>query len=457
MRGRWTWIGIALFGSAALAAGGAVAGEQATAGWTQITQGHSGPKANLGLARAKDGTLHVLWAGPGRPPWKSILDTPISAAGVVGSPKTIVPNWDTVHPPGAVTAPDGTIHVIVSGQKSATNPTDPYRGLNELVGPGDWKLGAKAFGSASITEASNADVRTALLKSGQVIDVWLSAATSAYKVGTDPSTAPQILKPTGTGPTIAADLANGEAVVAYQRLDTGLNEFRRVYPTLGAPQVFPGNAKLNAPQLAGRVGGGIYTAYTPDGARVWLVRYGGRQASVPAPKGTQILTAGLAPGPEGRLWVFYGNSEKTYVTRTNKTVSGFEPVQTFPSPPKLATYFRLEGEGSAGPLDLFVDVTIDGAAKDGSYTRHVLAVDGLAVAKAPVRSRGKVTAVRVTVRVVDAGDGVPGAVVSGLPVGTKTTDAKGSIVFTVPATKHGTFRLAATKAGYLTARGSLSL
>src|SRR5262249_17791115 len=154
---------------------------------TQITVGTSGAKPNLGLARAKDGTLHVLWAGPGRAPWKSILDTQVSASGAVGHPQTLLPNWDSVHPPGAATAPDGSIHVIVSGQKSPTNPTDPYRGLNELVGPGNWKLGAKAFGSASITEASNADVRTAVLKSGQVIDVWLTAASSLYQVGTDPS------------------------------------------------------------------------------------------------------------------------------------------------------------------------------------------------------------------------------------------------------------------------------
>ena len=37
--------------------------------WTQITHAHNGAKSNLGLARAKNGALHVFWAGPARPPF----------------------------------------------------------------------------------------------------------------------------------------------------------------------------------------------------------------------------------------------------------------------------------------------------------------------------------------------------------------------------------------------------
>jgi hypothetical protein len=43
--------------------------------WSQITHVHSGSQANLGLAGGNDGTLHVLWAGPARAPFTSILDT----------------------------------------------------------------------------------------------------------------------------------------------------------------------------------------------------------------------------------------------------------------------------------------------------------------------------------------------------------------------------------------------
>ena len=40
--------------------------------------------------------------------------------------------------------------------------------------------------------------------------------------------------------------------------------------------------------------------------------------------------------------------------------------------------------------------------------------------------------VQVTVRVTDAGDPVAGARVTGLPGGTKTTDAKGAVTVTLP-------------------------
>ena len=133
---------------AALAAT-AFLGASASAGqpghWTQITHMHSGGKANLGLARGKDGTLHVLWAGPARAPFTAISDTPISPSGQAGRPQTVIAGWNSIQAPAAVAARDGSVHVLVSGQKVLATG-DPYAGLNEVVGPGSWKLGPKAFG-----------------------------------------------------------------------------------------------------------------------------------------------------------------------------------------------------------------------------------------------------------------------------------------------------------------------
>ena len=97
-------------------------------------------------------------------------------------------------------------------------------------------------------------------------------------------------------------------------------------------------------------------------------------------------------------------------------------------------------------------MTIDGQTKDGSYHQQVHPKLSLNVAK---RAKSKV--VQVTVRVTDAGDGVEGAKVTGLPGGAKTTGASGAIVVTVPAGKKRTFALTATKAGYVAAKAKLSL
>ena len=432
---------------AAMAAVGVLA-TSASAGpaghWTQITRMHNGANSNLGLARSKNGALHVFWAGPASAPFSTITDTQVSAAGVAGPKSAVVSGWDSVHAPAAVTAPDGSIHVLISGQKVNSN-TDPYTGLNEAVGPGTWSLGAHAFGTYQITVPSSADVGTAVLKSGELVSVWRSATTLLFQTGVDPSTQPQNITPPGLGesPVIAVDQGSGDAVVAYRNASSGADFFRRVLPSLGAPQAMP-QAKVLAPAIAARAGGGVFSAYAVDGTRVRLLRFGGQARPVPVPKGARVLVAGLAAGPEGRLWVFYGNEQQTFVTRTSKAVGGFEPVQTLKSPPGTVQYFRLEGEGSAGPLDLFADVTVDGKTRDGSYQTHVFPQLSLRVAKAGQR---------LTVRVTDAGDPVAGARVTGLPGGAKTTDASGAVVVTLAAGQKGSFGLTATKAGYLPAKG----
>jgi hypothetical protein len=449
--------------AAVLAAALAVTSLSAQAGppgrWTQISHAHNGTTANLGLARAKNGMLHVLWAGPKFRPYKAIYDTPISPAGAVGKAQTVVSGWESVQPPTAVAGPDGSIHAIVSGQKVPSN-TDPNAGLNELVGPGGWKLEPRAFGRYEISVASSAAVRTAMLKNGQLVSVWASAAKLLFQVGVDPATAPQNITPTRNtigSAEVAVDRKSGQAVIAYHDVSSGADFLRQIVPTVGVPNTIP-QAKVDPPSLAARSAGGVYAAYTPDGARVMLLRFGNSPKAVPVPKGTAALAAGVAAGPDGRLWVFYGNEKTTYVTRTSRHVSGFEPVQSFKSPPGAVQYFRLEGEGSAGPLDLFADVTVDGQAKDGSYHTQVHPALSLRATKQLVKNaKGKVTDVRVTAHVTDAGDAVPGAKVSGLPGGARRADARGTVTVTMSAAKHGSFTLQATKPGYVSAKARVSL
>ena len=202
--------------------------------WTQITHAHNGAKSNLGLARGKDGALHVLWAGPARGPFTAISDTRISPTGAVGKPQAVVSGWNSVQPPAAAAAADGSIHVVISGQKVLAT-TDPYAGLNEAVGPGSWSLGAQAFGKYQLTVPSNADLGTAVLRSGQLVTVWRSATTLLFQTGVDSSTQPQNITPPGLGesPVIAVDQASGDAVVAYRNATSGADFFRRILPGLG--------------------------------------------------------------------------------------------------------------------------------------------------------------------------------------------------------------------------------
>jgi hypothetical protein len=436
--------------AAILAVGAALAASTAGAGppgrWTQISHF----PARVGLARAKDGTLHVIWAGPGKLPFSAVYDTPVSPSGAVGGTRPLLSGWKAVNAPTAAAAPDGSIHVLVSGAKTESQQ-DPTAGLNELVGPGAWQLGAHAFGSN--TNASNADVRAAFSKDGRLVSAWLSAGQLYYQVGTDPATQPQPAAPVGqaANPSLVVDEKSGEAVVAY-RGPRGLDYFRRILPGLGAPQPI-GKGNVDWPQIAARAGGGVYGAvlHIPDWTKVWLVRFGGPAKRVPLPKGAQVFWAGVAAGPEGRLWVYCGDKQRLYVTRTNRSVTAYEPVQTLSLPGQIGGAAVLEGEGSSGPLDLIAEMTFY-SAKDGAWHTQVWPALSLAVAKKTVQK-----GVQLTVRALDAGEPVAGVKIGGLPGGAKTTDAKGMVVVTLPAGTKGALSLSATKAGYVAATGKVSL
>ena len=94
---------------------------------------------------------------------------------------------------------------------------------------------------------------------------------------------------------------------------------------------------------------------------------------------------------------------------------------------------------------MFVDVTIDGQTKDGSYYTRIRPALSLAVSRRALSA----TRVRVTASVLDAGDPVAGARVRG-----HKTGAGGRVVFNVPAGRH--LRLKATKPGYIAATATLA-
>ncbi len=411
--------------------------------WTQISHF----PARVGLARGHDGTLHVLWAGPTKIPFSAVYDTPIPPSGAVGPAKPVVTGWKAANPPAAAVAADGSIHAVVSGTPTGS-VTDPHAGLNELVGPGSWQLGAHAFGCCN---AAYADVQSAFLRDGRLASVWVSASRLHFQVGTDPdAAAAQDVTPPGfaTNPSLVVDPASGAAVIAYHGAG-GFDYFRQVAPSLGQPRRI-GAGNVDVPMIAARSTGGVYGAvlHVPDWTKVTLVRFGGPSRTMPMPKGAQAFSAGVAAGPEGRLWVYSADRERLYVTRTNKAVTAFEPVQTLRFPGALGAAAVLEGEGSTGPLDLLAALTFYNA-RDGAWHTQVRPQLSLSVSKRSVGKR-----VQLLVRVVDAGDPVGGATVTGLPGGPKRTGANGTIV--VAASK-GTFALTATKPGYLAAKGRVSL
>ena len=106
--------------------------------WTQVT-GKLTNIDDIGLARGKDGVLHVLWTSGGTN-HRLVADTPISSAGVVGKPVTIQPHIFAATNPDATVTSAGLAVFWNAVRSSAPNSqigtfeaTRPSRG-------GTWKV-----------------------------------------------------------------------------------------------------------------------------------------------------------------------------------------------------------------------------------------------------------------------------------------------------------------------------
>lgn len=433
--------------------------QASTAGtWRQVAVGvvASGGSGNLGLARTKNGVLHVLIATPNASAATGIVDVPISPAGTLGAPKTVVSGWKSAEYPDAYVDADGAVHAFWSGSKTSAL-TDPTRGLNTATGPGSWRVAPSAIATAGQIQEEQVRVTEV---NGAPLFVWPAGPLLYLASGTNPSVKPQLITVPGQtayAPVIAPDAPNGGAEVAWGALLGGgktAGYYRVVAPALGPPARLPASQD-QYPVIAARAGGGVYAAYSPDGKRVVLTKLGGAPEAVPVPPGVQIKAVGVFTGPAGRLWIAFGNRDTIWVTRTSKALSRFEPLQTLVAPAGAFNLLRLEGEGSTGPLDLFADVLVNGGSRDGSYFKHVLPLLSAGATDRPVKgAHGKVKAYVVTVRVSDAGDPLVGASVSGFPGRPRKTGVAGTVVETVTA-GHGRLAFSVAAANYLGAKTSV--
>lgn len=129
---------------------------------------------------------------------------------------------------------------------------------------------------------------------------------------------------------------------------------RAAAPTLGSATKAPGKTRDELVIASRDTGPGVFGAYTPDGSHVRLLRYGGGTVAVGKLKGVDANVMGVATGLGGRIWVMWGqDGMPVAVTRSNKAVARFEPIQRVNPDP--FTLYRLSGDGRLGPLDLFVD------------------------------------------------------------------------------------------------------
>jgi hypothetical protein len=214
----------------------------------------------------------------------------------------------------------------------------------------------------------------------------------------------------------------------------------------GARTLAPGSATADGKSavapgyrtpVTGRLGAaGVFLVYGegyPTFAKLALLRFGSAKPSI------QIAAPGAAAAsdaaaPQGRIWIFWKRGTTIFATRTNRAATRIEPISTVAPPAGTDTVWRLDGEGSLGPLDLVANVQTSDAAFWFRRILPRLSLHGSALGNGLARFV-----------VTDAGDPLAGAKVR-LRGARGTTDASGVVTL---RTRAGRATATAAKPGYV--------
>jgi hypothetical protein len=409
-----------------------------TTAWTRIS-GPAQPGIQLGLARSADGVLHVIWNRGATP--TSIFETRLSPAGKVIGTSTVATGWSGNGGLALLVMPDKTLRLFAAG---SVTPSSAASGINTLTAPsagGKWTLQNGVYWGGAVANAA-AQIGATLTRDGQPVTSW--AGTAA--VGVPPASIPQAYVADQTSTGLATDAATGAVVMSGVTIAGKGGIFvKKVVPGAGRSVTLPLPYGTNNwySAVSGRIGApGVYVAYV-DTKALHLYRYGAKSRTLATGAYT---SAGLCAGPGGRLWIVWGDqTDGLFVTRSNRAVSGFEPVQRLTGPGGSSEGLAyIQCEGSAGPLDLFADINV----ANGFWHTYVLPQFTLTARVAKSKSGAK-----VALSAHDAGDPVAGVavVVSGKHV---RTDAKGRATLSLPP---GTYTATATAAGYAPATSKFTV
>jgi len=277
------------------------------------------------------------------------------------------------------------------------------RGVHFQEGGGQW--------GAPIGE-SPAGAPPVLLLSGSCIPVQVGLGSSSSTYYAQGACGGATDEASGIGTTAAVDAATGEVVAGWAGQNTPQQFIEGVAPNVQSAQQVPGVSSGREQELAGRdAGPGVFAPWVSGtggsiGTHVSLLRYGAGSVSVGSVPNLDGNVLGVATGLDGRIWVMWGTTSGTdeiAVTRSNKAVTRFEPIQLFN--PEASGINRIFGDGRTGPLDLLVRETPTTSSVTGLYYARVLPELSASVSVKKLGG-GKF---KLKVKVTDAGDTVSGA------------------------------------------------
>jgi hypothetical protein len=413
--------------------------------------------AEPGLARTQDGVLHVVYVRKNGTK-EDLIHVEVSPSGKVGADAVALGGWSAMSHPDLLRMPDGSLRAFFGGIRS-TSAGETNNAMNTATAPvsgASWTL--KPGKAAQATHAYATGVAGAgLAKDGTPISTWSGTPGLGFHYGVNPGDPDGKIPQSGCclyTPDVAVDSAGGQAWVGFHSNEnaspglfvnaigpSGPQGGRKLAPgsVSGKSSIYPGNRT----SITGRIGApGVYLFFgqgypTFKTLALWKVDTARPHIVL---KVDNNKHANVAPAPDGRLWLMWEQNGTIYAARTNKAATKVGAVNAL-KPPGSRTVYRLNGEGSAGPLDLI--------ANDGQGLWHQQVWPKLSLTSSVRAAAGN----RVIVfRVLDAGDPVAGAAVK---AGGKTLKTAGNGTATLRNAPAGRIKATASKAGY--APASLSV
>jgi hypothetical protein len=406
--------------------------------------------AEPGLARTQDGVLHVLYVR-GNGTKADLVHVAASPAGKVGPDAVALGGWSAMAHPDLLRMPDGSLRAFFGGIRStATGETN--NAMNTATAPAAGSPWTLKSGKAAQSPSAYATSVTgaALAKDGTPISTWSGTPGLGFHYGIEPSAPDRTIPQTGCclyTPDIAVDAASGQAWVGFHSNESAAPGLYVNAVGPGGPQggrklasgsvtgkssIYPGNRT----SITGRIGaGGVYLFFGqgyPTFKTLALWKVDGAKPHIVL-KVDRNEHANVAAAPEGRLWLIWEREGTIFAARTNKSATRVGAVNPL-KPPGSRTVYRLNGEGSAGPLDLI--------ANDGQGLWHQQVWPKLQLT-ASTRATG--AGRTITFRVLDAGDPVGGATVT---AGGRTLKTAANGRATLQQARSARVSASASKAGY---------
>jgi hypothetical protein len=437
----------------------------AAATWHRISGKVMGTAEQPSLYRTLDGVLHVVWVRRAGDPY-DYLDTRIRPNGTIAGRTQILADWEFLNLPKVVRGPSDGMRIVFSGQRN-TDSSDPFStgAIYTTTGTESGMSWAAPNPNHSMSHdhLAGGPVGAAVESDGLVWAAWAGTGALRTHAGVDFDDNPSdVLDETwqdglAYDPEVAVDAATGALVLGWFSLKDDQHGLYAQQITPGGPlRYVPNSASasknqaifqpLGRTEITGRTEAkpGVYMAYCayPSCGTVRLWRFGAsssRAVGSGQMTGTEVA---IAAGPNGRLWVLWMRQNTIWARRSNPSATTFGELVRIKAPGLIQ--YKLDAEGSRGPLDVFVTAADDDL---DLALWHRRLQPGLTLRADPARF-GNDRRHAVTFRVRDAGQPVGNATVR-VAGRTLHTNANGNAGTTFPrGFREGRYTATATKAGY---------